>query len=317
MKQIYIIGAGMSGLLAANMLRSHKVMVFEAQQSLPNNHHALLRFRTDAVANALGIPFKKVRVMKDVHMEEYHSRLAASLSYGFKVASSSGLRSVVSAMEGEVCDRYIAPTNLIELMARGINVMYDTRFNKSINREINRKDIAVVSTLPMNVLADILDYDGFKHSKFNALSGAIVTADLDTNVYASLYIPQPELPPYRISVTGSKLIIEYLPNKLARPVTASKEREVEKALALLGLQGTSFSNVDLRHQNYAKILPIDENERKRFIIWATEKCGIFSLGRFATWKPGLLMDDVVNDVRIIQNMIANDSTEKLYAMRKS
>ncbi len=51
-----------------------------------------------------------------------------------------------------------------------------------------------------------------------------------------------------------------------------------------------------------KILPIDEDVRKRFIMWASDKHQVYSLGRFATWRPGLLLDDVVNDVRVIQRI---------------
>ncbi|NDG64822.1 MAG: hypothetical protein EBY29_15370, partial [Planctomycetes bacterium] len=62
-------------------------------------------------------------------------------------------------------------------------------------------------------------------------------------------------------------------------------------------------------QPYSKILPIDEGERRKFIVWATDQHGIYSLGRFATWRPGLLMDDVVNDVRVIRKIIKNGSYE--------
>lgn len=317
MKQIYIIGAGMSGLLAANMLRSHTVQVYEAQPSLPNNHHALLRFRTDAVANALGIPFKKVRVMKDVHMEGYSSKLSPALAYGLKVASSSGLRSIVSAMEGEICERFIAPTNLIELIAKDIDIWYNVKFDRELDAEINREEAIVISTLPMNILAEVLGYTGFKNSKFKSVPGVVVSADLDTDIYASLYIPQPELAPYRISVTGNRLLIEYLPGARPEPMQEHLDQAVERALVLLGLGDIGFSNAEMKYQRYAKILPIPEDERKRFIMWATEEMGIFSLGRFATWKPGLLMDDVVNDVRVIQNMINYGPAGKFYEMRKS
>lgn len=316
MKSIHIIGAGMSGLLAANMLRSHPVTIYEAQPSLPNNHHALLRFRTDAVANALGIPFKKVRVIKDVHMEGYNSKLSPALAYGFKVASSSGLRSIVSAMEGEICERFIAPPNLVDLMARSVNAHYNTTYDIDLRIAIQMKEGITISTLPMNILAKVLGYDGFKNARFDAVTGAVVSADIDADVYASLYVPQPELAPYRISVTGSKLIIEYLPDRMKQNALTTDEQQVELALSMLGLENVSFSNVQWKRQKYAKILPIPEEERKRFIIWATERHNVFSLGRYATWRPGLLMDDVVNDVRVIQNMINSGSTDHSYNMRK-
>ena len=47
-----IFGAGLAGLLSANMMRSHKPTVYEFQSELPNNHGALLRFRSDKVGTA-------------------------------------------------------------------------------------------------------------------------------------------------------------------------------------------------------------------------------------------------------------------------
>ena len=61
-----IYGAGLAGLLAGNMMRSFNPVVKEAQSSLPNNHGALLRFRSDKVETATAVPFKKVRVKKAI-----------------------------------------------------------------------------------------------------------------------------------------------------------------------------------------------------------------------------------------------------------
>ena len=54
---IKIYGAGLAGLLCANMLRRFNPEIHEAKPSLPNNHSALLRFRTDKVGTACAIPF--------------------------------------------------------------------------------------------------------------------------------------------------------------------------------------------------------------------------------------------------------------------
>ena len=56
---VIVIGAGMAGLLAGSMLRSECESVVEAQPNLPNNHSAVLRFRSTAVADTLNIPFKE------------------------------------------------------------------------------------------------------------------------------------------------------------------------------------------------------------------------------------------------------------------
>ena len=62
---VRIIGAGMAGLLAGSMFRG-QAQIYESAPSLPNNHHALLRFRSDGISNHLNIPFQAVDVVKIV-----------------------------------------------------------------------------------------------------------------------------------------------------------------------------------------------------------------------------------------------------------
>ena len=62
---ISVIGAGLAGLLAGNMLRHRDPVIHEVQPSLPNNHSAVLRFRSSAVGDVLNIPFQKVKMIKD------------------------------------------------------------------------------------------------------------------------------------------------------------------------------------------------------------------------------------------------------------
>jgi len=61
-----ILGAGQAGLLAARRLSLYNPIVLEKQKSLPNNHSALLRFRSNEIGKAIGLPFKKVNVYKGI-----------------------------------------------------------------------------------------------------------------------------------------------------------------------------------------------------------------------------------------------------------
>ena len=72
-----------------------------------------------------------------------------------------------------------------------------------------------------------------------------------------------------------------------------------------------INSVTWEATRYSKIQPIDNDVRERFIQWATEKHNIFSLGRFATWRPGLLMDDLVEDIKLIDRWI---SKSNMYAV---
>lgn len=320
-----VIGAGMAGLLAAGILRNSCDAVVEAAPRLPNNHSALLRFRSNTVADALGISFKKVRVIRASH--PWRNPAADALAYSMKVLGALDARSIVTA-DASVVERYIAPADLVQMMAArsGAPIIYDAPVSLQ-NGKLFARGITisppVISTIPMPVLAAMLGYQDSNGDvpfalRFRSVNGINVTADLaHSDVYATVYVPDPGVWAYRVSITGSRLIAEAsFPGVSDEELACEEQRAIRdceqilnEALWCLGLRevSTKVSNIEVRRQRYAKIAPIDETARKRFIIWATETHGIYSLGRFATWRPGLLLDDVVNDIRVISRMHSSTS----------
>jgi hypothetical protein len=302
---ITIVGAGMAGLLAARMLRHRDPVVVEAQESLPNNHSAVLRFRSPAVGDVLGIPFRRVSMTKAV--VPWRNPVADALAYARKVSGvSRSDRSLPLAPE--VADRWIAPPDLVERMARGVEIKFSTKF------DFNSSGEKVISTIPMPSLMSSLDFPGRSDVVFVYAHGWNVRAKLNmTSAYVSLYVPSPDHSFSRVSITGDELIVEYSrPISSLASVEADIERsrawivkDVESALALLGLPATAVAGFPVaRVQRYAKILPIDDEARRAFIFWASSVRGAaYQLGRYATWRPGLLMDDLVKDVRTIDAWI--------------
>ena len=65
--EIVIIGAGLAGLIVSKVLEHHDVTVYEKNNSLPNNHKAVLRFKTNAVGNLINKDFKFVNVQKGIY----------------------------------------------------------------------------------------------------------------------------------------------------------------------------------------------------------------------------------------------------------
>ena len=74
-------------------------------------------------------------------------------------------------------------------------------------------------------------------------------------------------------------------------------------------------DIEWSESQYQKIAPIPERDRQEILMHLTQEHNIYSLGRFATWRPGLLLDDIVQDVRRIQSMINGDSS-LIYNRRK-
>ena len=296
----------MAGLLAGCMLRSDCFAIIEAQLSLPNNHSALLRFRSSIVGDTLGIPFKKVSVMKSV--APWRNPLADALAYAKKGTGQYTLRSSLSA-RSEMEDRYIAPSNLIEMMAHRVQAPIELGQPVTFQGSPG----PVISTIPMPHLMHLLNYDGERPMEFPSVKGANMNVELEgVDAYGTLYVPNPEIPFNRISITGSRLTIEFAGMDAAQ-VAFDEGKHLMQALTMLGMKVPGYSpsvtvgKTEISDQKYAKILPIDEGIRKRFILWASEKHNVYSLGRFATWRPKVLLDDVVNDVRVIQSIIAHGS----------
>lgn len=294
--KVEIVGAGLAGLLAANVLKSHHgILLYEKQKELPNNHSAVLRFRTSAIGDVLNIPFKKVTMIK-TH-SAWNNLIADSLMYSYK--NTGVYRSDRSIVTGPVtADRYIAPPDLIKQMSDRIapsciNFNFDFDFKKSI--------WPTISTIPMPRLMEKLEYPNRDKVEFTFSSGMNVRAIIkNCEAYTSLLVPDPSLPYSRISITGNEMIIECPNTNNVQPGTFGRFC-VSSAASLLGIdeKNIELGSIFTKMQNYAKINQIDDDIRKDFIFWATDTFGIFSLGRFATWRPGLLLDDLIQDIRLI------------------
>lgn len=312
MKDIRIIGCGLAGLLAANMLRSRSdVTMYERNLGIPHNHHAVLRFRTDVVSEAVGIPFRKVRMIRVAL--PYMNPVAAALAYSNKCnGTATSDRSInAGVVEG---DRYVAPEDFIARMHTRL-LATDVKFNFEFNALTRISEIlkykeqrpVVISTVPMPHLMDVLDYPGKNDIDFVAQSGWVIKAKLrNVDAFVSLYDPRPYTQWSRASITGDELAIEF-PRHEPKLEADSHWRITDASnfwnelLTSFGLDPSVLihDTVVVKRQPFSKIVETDNEKRLAFIHWATDKFNIYSLGRFATWRPGLLLDDLVNDIKLI------------------
>ena len=304
----HIIGAGMAGLLAANMLSDtdSDIIVHEQAKELPNNHGAVLRFRSSIVADVTNIPFKRVNMIKSY--VPWRNPIADTMAYSAKVTGTHRSdRSLPLEVYSE--ERHIAPPDFIDqlyrrALARGVQFKFEVKVGTEEIQRCHAMQEQIISTIPMSRMKMLLGGDN--RVQFEAKSLVNIRANLKwTEAYVSLYIPDPHHAATRMSITGDELIIEcpssalsVLREDIMEQQTASV---LQSCLEMFGFEEQHIvGESSWKQQQYGKILPIDDKIRKSIIYELTDKFGIYSLGRFATWRPGLLLDDLVKDIRLIQ-----------------
>jgi hypothetical protein len=290
-----ILGAGLSGLIAAAV--NPQAKVFEASSRDKQSHRAVLRFRTPAVGDAVGIPFRKIRVYKNIWVDgKFHEpNIQLSNLYSYKVAGGYFDRSI---WKTDAVDRYIAPEDFI---LRLIDQVGD-RVEWETPVEELPKDKAIISTIPMNrmlALAGIAKPDTveFKFSPIRVQRFRVKDAD----VFQTIYYPSPSTAAYRASITGNLLIVESVDD------AGYVSSDLLDVLDSFGLTESDIEVIDENHkQSYGKIAPIDEHFRRFVVEILSQKHGIYSLGRFATWR-NILLDDVLQDLNVVKRLINADS----------
>lgn len=286
----------MSGLIAGHYFDKWRPTILEAQKGLPNNHEALLRFRTDKAAKVTGVPFKKVMVRKAIMTNgDLVDRCTPYLAnlYSRKVTDEVSDRSIWDMSPGE---RYVAPGDFISAAARGLRISYDSAVRDF--EWLRTRSEPIISTIPMPVLmalADWKDRPDFRWRPIWSIQCEIIDPSVD--VYQTIHYPEYDKPYYRASITGRKLIIEC--NNEPENVSDILIRVASD----FGLWPCAFDHdVTPKYQEYGKIIASDRQKCQDFMYAMTREHGIYSLGRFATWRQ-LLLDDVVDDCAVIERLI--------------
>jgi hypothetical protein len=171
------------------------------------------------------------------------------------------------------------------------------RDSQGASRLIPRDHVPIISTLPVFSMAKILGLDPPFVSDSSASLVHVLRCRINNcNLNMSMYYPSPDLKVYRASVMGNILAVEStgpVPHEDLMVVFDSLGININDAISLD--QGSQLGKVSY---------DVDQKARKNWIVNLTLKYGIYSLGRFATWK-NLLQDDVFDDIGRIKSFISS------------
>lgn len=295
-----IVGAGLSGLIAAHMFP--RAIVKEQAPGPLENHRALLRFRTEVVSHVTHIPFRKVTVRKGIYHEGAFVPPTIALANRYTRKCLGVLDGRRSIWNLDPVTRYIAPEDFITRLTAqvGDRISWGESWDPK-----QRTAEAVVSTAPLPVTLAALDIPGCDLT-FNKRQITVRRYRLaDSDVHQTVYFPTDLHSLYRASITGDLLILEF--------VGAPDGYWEEDLLAAFGLSVFDMSDPGGEFkQTFGKIQDIDNAHRRALIGKLSEHHGIYSLGRFATWR-NILLDDVVQDCRRISSLISASAYERMLA----
>lgn len=286
-----ILGAGLSGCIACLMIPGSQV--YEPLSEV-KTHQALLRFKNDSISKTLGIPFKKVKVYKGIRHNDRFVELSPHYitRYARKVSGKLSHRSICDLTTSE---RYIAPKDFHNRLIEIVKPKYNSPFGTSTFNE------TVLSTIPIEITASNLNipipklqYESIYISRFK-----IPNCDM----HLTYYFTGTNTAVYRASIVEDELIIESTFEILKQDIT-----EVSNAFGLMGIKLEPI--IENYEQKYGKITPWDDAERKRVLYQLTKEYGIYSLGRFATWR-NITLDDVYDDILKIKKWINQSEYDRI------
>jgi len=302
-----IIGAGLSGLIAAHAWPKAKVI--EASVGPRENHKAVLRFRGEQVSALTGIPFRKVLVRKAVYSGGgfVEPNIRHANRYAFKVMGRISDRSIWNVAPSE---RYVAPDDLYGRLLDNVGdrISWGAAFDEW--DVYAGGDTPIVSTIPLPALLTAIgDAELNNHGQpFNFAPIQVRRYKLpDCDVFQTIYFPDQKTTIYRATITGNTMIAESVVPETTSSAAFDRTDEIEFLEQVFGIRGLILQTDSF--QKYGKISPIDDTCRRELINILSEDFGVYSLGRFATWR-NILLDDLIGDIAAIKSLMSGDEYQR-------
>jgi hypothetical protein len=314
---VVILGAGLSGTIAAGALSSFSPRIFEAKKKSKSGiagHHAVMRMRNPDIAKYIGMPTKKICVRKEaVWGGKSYDRCTIRMNnlYSWKVYKNIETRSI--SQLGTV-DRYliegdIAPPNA-EYRCKAVNIEDNTvEIHQGDGRSKHVKFDVLISTIPLLSLLSIVynreEIENVRHVfQSKPIHVAKTRVAIESKVHQTIYFPDTfELKNcYRATLEGQTLLIEC--------INGWDSGDMDTILSYFGLNKDQVGPTEVYKQEHGKIKCVNDDIRRAVIMDLTDRFGIYSFGRFAVWRS-LRADQLAEDIERIVNMAkASDITRK-------
>lgn len=314
--ELLIIGAGVSGIMAYRNTSHLNPLLVESRDGLNKqpigNHHAVMRLRSPVSATMLGCRIKAVEVKKAIL---YGGRLFDKCNitmnnlYSLKTSGEIVSKSIWAV---EPCTRYE--------ISSAIRIPDGVLFGHTLVRLFKRTAIFstgeghtqveyknAISTIP---LPSLLSATGTKTDlKFESKPIYITRVNISESsegIHQTIYLPEKEYSAYRATIENKTLIVEAV-----KPVSYKELNTIEN---LFGLSCRKKRDSNQFVMKFGKMKSVDDGKRKDLLYQLTDQHSIYSLGRFAVWKP-LTIDKTIADFEKICVMM-NSSSSK-YAISKN
>jgi hypothetical protein len=302
--KIVILGAGPAGRLAKKYFEHYDPIIIDKNAGI-FNHNAVFRLKNKEVASMLDSNYKTINIEKQIY---YKGKLFDKPSikmkneYSLKISKNITDRSINALSDNS--ERHV-----IEIK-KDNNILNKEIYNITNGAMLDKSHTEIeydicINTIPMPVILKLTNMgeisDGIKFKQERVYVYKIKHEHY-CDVNQTIYFPDIKFSIYRATLDPEGIIIE--------SIFEISVDDLKIACEAFGLYYKLKGSQELKQDN-GKIVKIDGEQRRFIIMELTEKHNIYSLGRYATWREKVMVDDLLEDLRKIDRMITiNDKRRK-------